>query len=66
VECVLCCRPGLFHRSRIVLLIAVAGLESSLSSRRGLSGLARDGKIDKTSSIFSQAVKSYIGWRSRE
>lgn len=49
-----------------MLLIAVAGLESSLSSRRGLSGLARDGKIDKTSSIFSQAVKSYIGWRSRE
>jgi hypothetical protein len=49
-----------------VLLVVVAGLESSLSSRGGLSGLARDGKTDETSSSFSQAVKSYIGCGSCE
>jgi hypothetical protein len=49
-----------------VLLIVVAGLESSLSSRRGLPELAGEREIDKTSSSFSLARESYIGCRSCE
>jgi hypothetical protein len=60
------CRARFLHGSRAVSLIVVAGLESSLSSRRGLPRLAGEGAKDKASSSFSQTRYSYIGCRSYE
>ena len=57
------CRARFLHGSRAVLLMVVAGLESSFSSRRGLPRLAREGANAKASSSFSQTRSSYIGCR---